>query len=75
MVDNNAIQRHLQTAIYFVIGSMYLSRVKNILEVTNDERSVEIKKLNRFYYSLGVLYLTLGISRLLSMGKSNGPLI
>jgi len=61
MIDNSIIQRHIQTAIYFVIGTMYLSRIKPI---SSDEQSPNTKQTNKFYYSLGWLYIFMAITRL-----------
>ena len=71
MTTISNFQHHIQTAIYLVIGSMYLSRIKTINE---DDKTNEIKKSNKFYYSLGFLYITMGILRLFfSNKKSSSP--
>jgi hypothetical protein len=64
----NNFQHHIQTAIYLVIGTMYLSRVKTINDPENNNAN-EIKKSNKFFYSLGFLYITMGILRLFFSNK------
>ena len=64
----NNFQQHIQTAIYLVIGTMYLSRVKTITDPENNNAN-EIKKSNKFFYSLGFLYITMGILRLFFSNK------
>ena len=63
MTTINNFQHHIQTAIYLVIGSMYFSRIKTISD-PEDDKNNEIKKSNKFLYSLGFLYILMGLLRL-----------